>query len=61
MAGYTELNKFAVKSRMSSADYQMMRGSIDFSNAKLFNLYESGYNFLKVLAVPEYVTFEPAA
>lgn len=55
MASYTELNKFAVKSRMSSADYQMMRGSIDFSNAKLFNLYESGYNFLKVLAVPEYV------
>jgi len=53
---YTELNKFAVKSRMSSADYQMMRGSIDFSNAKLFNLYESGYNFLKVLAVPEYVS-----
>lgn len=51
----TELNKFTVKSRMSSADYRSMRGSIDFSNPKLFNLYESGYSFLKVLAVPEYV------
>lgn len=54
-ANLNKLNKFTVKSRMTSADYQMMRGSIDFSNAKLFNLYESGYNFLKVLAIPEYV------
>lgn len=43
------------KKPFSIASYTMMRGTIDFTNAAQFNLYESGYQFLTVISRPRYI------
>lgn len=43
------------KRPMSYAHYTMMRGTVDYSNAKQFNFYESGYSFLIILSRPEFI------
>lgn len=43
------------KKPFSIASYTMMRGTIDFTNASQFNLYESGYQFLTVISRPRYI------
>lgn len=47
--------KTYVKKPFSIASYTMMRGTIDFSNASQFNLYEKGYQFLTVISRPKYI------
>lgn len=44
-----------VKKPFSIAQYTMMRGTIDFTNAGQFNLYEKGYQFFIVLTRPKYM------
>ena len=39
----------------SLAQFTMMRGTIDYSNAQQFNFYESGYSFLIVLSRPKFI------
>lgn len=43
------------KKPLSIAEYAMMRGVTDFTNAAQFNLYEGGYQYLFVLSVPKYI------
>ena len=47
--------KMYTKKALSVAEYSMMRGVTDFSNAAQFNLYESGYSHLCVITKPEYL------
>lgn len=44
-----------VKRPTSIAEYSMMRGVTDFTNASQFNLYEKSYSYLFVLAIPKYI------
>lgn len=39
----------------SLAQFTMMRGTIDYSNAQQFNFYESGYSYLIVLSRPKFI------
>lgn len=39
----------------SLAQFTMMRGTIDYSNANQFNFYESGYSYLIVLSRPKFI------
>ena len=50
--GYTKVPR-------SSAQYTMMRGITDFTNAQQFNLYEKGHGFLVVLDTPKFMTQLP--
>lgn len=43
------------KKPLSLAQFTMMRGTIDYSNAAQFNFYESGYSFLVVLSRPTFI------
>lgn len=43
------------KRPMSFSQYTMMRGTVDFSNAKQFNFFESGYSFLVILSRPLFI------
>lgn len=43
------------KKARSVAEYTKMRGVTDFTNAAQFNVFETGYSFLCVLSVPEYL------
>lgn len=43
------------KKTLSRAEYGTMRGTMDYSNAKLFNLFESGYGFIKILSRPAWL------
>lgn len=43
------------KRPLSVAEYSMMRGVTDFTNAAQFNLYESGYQYMFVLSIPKYI------
>lgn len=47
--------KMYTKKALSVAEYAMMRGVTDFSNAAQFNLYESGYSHLCVISKPAYL------
>lgn len=47
--------KTYAKRPYSIAQYSMMRGTIDYSNASQFNLFESGYSFLTVISRPKYI------
>ena len=47
--------KLYTKKASSVAEYSMMRGVTDFSNAEQFNLYESGYSHLIVISKPAYL------
>ena len=47
--------KLYTKKARSIAEYSMMRGVSDFSNAAQFNLYESGYAHLIVISKPVYL------
>ena len=47
--------KMYTKKAVSVAEYSMMRGVTDFSNAAQFNLYETGYSHLCVISKPEYL------
>ena len=44
------------KKALSVAEYSMMRGVTDFSNAAQFNLYETGYSHLIVISKPKCIT-----
>lgn len=43
------------KQPLTRAEYSNMRGVMDYSNAKMFNLFESGYSYLKVLSRPKWL------
>ena len=43
------------KGTLSKAQYSQMRGVIDYSNARMFNLFESGYSYLRVLSKPKWM------
>lgn len=43
------------KRPMSFSQYTMMRGTVDYSNAKQFNFFESGYSFLVILSRPKFI------
>lgn len=47
--------KTYTKKPYSLAEYSMMRGVVDFTNAKQFNFFESGYSFLIVLSRPAFI------
>lgn len=47
-------NTFTKRPR-SVAEYTMMRGVTDFTNAAQFNMYLKGYQHLVVISVPEYI------
>ena len=44
-----------VKKPYSIASYTQMRGTIDYTNASQFNLYEKGYQFLVIISRPKYI------
>ena len=48
------LNPYTKRAR-SVAEYTMMRGVTDFSNASQFNLYEKGYQFLFIITKPKFI------
>lgn len=48
------LNAYSKKT-LTKAEYGSMRGTMDYSNAKLFNLFESGYGYIKVLSRPAWL------
>lgn len=48
--------KMYTKKALSVAEYSMMRGVTDFSNAAQFNLYETGYSHLIVISKPKCIT-----
>ena len=48
--------KYYTKKARSIAEYSMMRGVTDFSNAAQFNLFESGYSHLCVISRPKFLT-----
>lgn len=45
-----------IKMPRSVTEYTLMKGVTDFSNLKQFDVFESGYSFLTVVSVPEYMT-----
>ena len=47
-------NTYTKRAR-SVAEYTMMRGVTDFSNASQFNLYEKGYSFLFIVTKPKFI------
>lgn len=47
--------KTYTKRPYSLAQFTMMRGTIDYTNAAQFNFYESGYSFLLVLSRPVFM------
>lgn len=47
--------KYYTKKAKSIAEYAMMRGVTDFSNAAQFNLFESGYSHLCIITRPAYL------
>lgn len=57
-ASYTSTSRYT-KGTLSKAQYASMRGVIDYSNAKMFNLFESGYSYLRVLSKPKWVKLSP--
>ena len=48
------MNTYTKKAR-SVAEYTMMRGVTDFSNAAQFNMYEKGYSFLFIITKPKFI------
>lgn len=44
-----------LKKPRNLTQYKLMQGVTDFGNLSQWNLYESGYSFLKVISVPRYV------
>ena len=48
--------KMYTKKAVNLAEYSMMRGVTDFSNAAQFNLYETGYSHLCVISKPKCIT-----
>jgi len=44
-----------VKMPRSVSEYTLMKGVTDFSNLKQFDIFESGYSFLTVVGVPEFM------
>lgn len=48
------MNIYTKKAR-SIAEYAMMRGVTDFSNAAQFNMYESGYSHLCIISKPKFL------
>lgn len=48
--------KMYTKKAASLAEYSMMRGVTDFSNAAQFNLYETGYSHLIVISKPKCIS-----
>ena len=48
--------KMYTKKAVSLAEYSMMRGVTDFSNAAQFNLYETGYSHLVVISTPKCIS-----
>ena len=55
---YTSTSRYT-KGTLSKAQYASMRGVIDYSNARMFNLFESGYSYLRVLSKPMWVDLSP--
>lgn len=47
--------KTYTKRPYSLAQFTMMRGTIDYSNASQFNFFESGYSYLIVLSRPKFI------
>lgn len=47
--------QYYTKKARSIAEYSMMRGVTDFSNASQFNLFESGYSHLCVITKPKFL------
>lgn len=47
--------KYYTKKARTIAEYSMMRGVTDFSNAAQFNLFESGYSHLCIISKPEFL------
>lgn len=45
-----------VKMPRNVTEYTLMKGVTDFSNLKQFDVFESGYSFLTVVGVPEFMT-----
>ena len=45
-----------IKMPRSVTEYTLMKGVTDFSNLKQFDVFESGYSFLTVVGVPEFMT-----
>ena len=43
------------KRPVSAAQYVRMRGVTDHTNAAQFNIFESGYSFLFIVKVPEFL------
>ena len=37
------------------SEYSLMRGVTDFSNLRQFDMYESGYGFINVVATPNFM------
>lgn len=48
------MNVYTKKPR-SVAEYTMMRGVTDFTNAAQFNLYETGYSYLCIISKPAFI------
>ena len=44
-----------VKMPRSVTEYTLMKGVTDFSNLKQFDVFESGYSFITVVAVPKFM------
>ena len=45
-----------IKMPRSVTEYTLMKGVTDFSNLKQFDVFESGYSFLTVVGVPDFMT-----
>lgn len=45
-----------LKTPKNLTQYQLMRGIPDYGNLAQFDMYESGYGFAKVVAVPKFLT-----
>lgn len=48
--------KTYTKKAVNLAQYSMMRGVTDFTNAAQFNLYQKGYSHLAIISRPDYLT-----
>lgn len=44
-----------VKKPRNISDYTLMRGVADFGNLAQYDLYETGYSFLSVIAIPKFM------
>lgn len=52
----TETNMFSgTRGIVDLTSYMLMRGVTDFGDLKQFNLYESGYSFFVVMAIPKFM------